>query len=190
MVSIDQGGRFPNPGPRVQCFECKDIIQSMYRHDFKWCQCKNIAVDGGGDYLKMSSKPGAIYTMIDQEETFFTEKETSDVAEKEKQNNKEVTMEDNVADILCNALDYLKEYQRGHSAEVLEVSSSNATLEKTIKDLKAVEILLEKGQIVIDIDDAWDTPLSTPGLSIDVQYIDAVRQIKEIRCCSNNQGDK
>jgi hypothetical protein len=94
-------------------------------------------------------------------------------------------MEDNVADILSNALDYLKEYQRGHSAEVLETSSSNATLEKTIKDLEAVETLLEKGQIVIDIDDAWDTPLSTPGLATDVKYADAVRRIKEV---SDNQG--
>ncbi len=39
-------------GRRVKCKLCNDVIQSMYRHDFKWCSCKKIAVDGGSDYLK------------------------------------------------------------------------------------------------------------------------------------------
>ncbi len=56
-----------NSGPKVKCLSCFDIIQSMYRHDFKWCSCKGIAVDGGGDYLKMSSQPGAKYEVLDDE---------------------------------------------------------------------------------------------------------------------------
>jgi hypothetical protein len=37
---------------RAQCLKCKQIIESKNRHDFVWCKCKSIAVDGGKDYLK------------------------------------------------------------------------------------------------------------------------------------------
>ncbi len=36
----------------VKCLLCGDTIESTYRHDFKWCSCKNIAVDGGLSYLR------------------------------------------------------------------------------------------------------------------------------------------
>lgn len=63
----DEEGRKANPGSKVKCLKCNDIIQSMYRHDFKWCSCKNIAVDGGGDYLKMSYQTGAQYEILQEE---------------------------------------------------------------------------------------------------------------------------
>ena len=53
-----------NPGNKVECLLCKDIIQSMHRHDFKWCKCKSIAVDGGADYLKLSYTKNARYKVI------------------------------------------------------------------------------------------------------------------------------
>ena len=37
---------------KVQCKKCGDIIESKTRHDFKWCKCKSVAVDGGYDYLR------------------------------------------------------------------------------------------------------------------------------------------
>jgi hypothetical protein len=37
---------------QIQCNHCQDIITSEYRHDFKWCKCGRVAVDGGKDYLK------------------------------------------------------------------------------------------------------------------------------------------
>lgn len=37
---------------KIQCNKCKDIIESKYVHDFKWCSCKSIAVDGGVEYLR------------------------------------------------------------------------------------------------------------------------------------------
>lgn len=37
---------------KVKCDLCGDVIESTHRHDFKWCSCKNVAVDGGKDYLK------------------------------------------------------------------------------------------------------------------------------------------
>jgi hypothetical protein len=44
-------------GPRVRCKVCGDVVQSMYRHDFKWCKGKHIAVDGGSAYLKLTGQP-------------------------------------------------------------------------------------------------------------------------------------
>ena len=37
---------------KIQCKKCKDIIESKHIHDFKWCDCKSIAVDGGLEYLR------------------------------------------------------------------------------------------------------------------------------------------
>lgn len=37
---------------KAQCLKCNDIIESTHRHDFKWCKCGAIAVDGGTAYLK------------------------------------------------------------------------------------------------------------------------------------------
>ena len=37
---------------KIQCNKCKDIIESKNVHDFKWCSCKSIAVDGGLEYLR------------------------------------------------------------------------------------------------------------------------------------------
>ena len=37
---------------KIQCKKCKDIIESKYVYDFKWCVCRNIAVDGGLEYLR------------------------------------------------------------------------------------------------------------------------------------------
>ena len=37
---------------KVKCNKCGDIIESTYTHDFKWCSCHNVAVDGGHSYLK------------------------------------------------------------------------------------------------------------------------------------------
>lgn len=37
---------------KIQCKKCNDIIESKDVHDFKWCTCKSIAVDGGLEYLR------------------------------------------------------------------------------------------------------------------------------------------
>ncbi len=37
---------------KVRCKRCKEVIESTSVHDFKWCKCKCIAVDGGKMYLK------------------------------------------------------------------------------------------------------------------------------------------
>ena len=37
---------------KIKCKKCGDIIESTYRHDFKFCKCGAVAVDGGIDYLR------------------------------------------------------------------------------------------------------------------------------------------
>lgn len=39
---------------RIRCKLCNEIIESTYTHDFKWCSCKKVAVDGGHSYLRRS----------------------------------------------------------------------------------------------------------------------------------------
>lgn len=36
----------------IRCKKCNSIIESVHRHDFKYCQCKKVGVDGGKDYLR------------------------------------------------------------------------------------------------------------------------------------------
>ena len=37
---------------RIRCNKCGDIIESTSVHDFKFCKCGAVAVDGGHDYLR------------------------------------------------------------------------------------------------------------------------------------------
>lgn len=37
----------------IQCQKCKDIIYSRAHHDFHWCSCHSVAIDGGFDYVKI-----------------------------------------------------------------------------------------------------------------------------------------
>lgn len=36
----------------AKCLECDTEIESVHRHDFKYCPCKAIAVDGGRAYRR------------------------------------------------------------------------------------------------------------------------------------------
>ena len=42
---------------RGKCLKCGDVIESKNRHDFVWCRCKSVAVDGGREYLKRVGNP-------------------------------------------------------------------------------------------------------------------------------------
>ena len=37
---------------QAKCLKCGDVITSSHRHDFVWCSCKSLAVDGGSWYTK------------------------------------------------------------------------------------------------------------------------------------------
>lgn len=36
----------------IRCKHCGEIIESTSVHDFKFCSCESVAVDGGHDYLR------------------------------------------------------------------------------------------------------------------------------------------
>jgi hypothetical protein len=37
---------------QAKCLKCGDEIYSAHRHDFKYCSCENIFVDGGMSYIR------------------------------------------------------------------------------------------------------------------------------------------
>ena len=37
---------------KIRCKRCGEVIESTDRHDFKFCKCGAVAVDGGHDYLR------------------------------------------------------------------------------------------------------------------------------------------
>lgn len=38
----------------IKCLKCGDIIYSRATHDFHWCTCNSVAVDGGFEYFKIA----------------------------------------------------------------------------------------------------------------------------------------
>ena len=53
---------------KAKCKLCGDIIESVYRHDFKWCSCHSIFVDGGKDYIRRGGKIENIIEMCEEVE--------------------------------------------------------------------------------------------------------------------------
>ena len=41
----------------ARCRRCETVIESRHRHDFVWCKCGAIFVDGGTDYLRAGGNP-------------------------------------------------------------------------------------------------------------------------------------
>ena len=37
---------------RIRCKSCDDIIESGHVHDFKYCKCGKVFVDGGKEYCR------------------------------------------------------------------------------------------------------------------------------------------
>jgi len=60
---------------RVRCNSCKEIITSEHQHDFRWCKCHSIAVDGGTAYLK---RCGDLEGYIDLSEYGYREREITE----------------------------------------------------------------------------------------------------------------
>ena len=36
----------------IRCKACEDVIESTHRHDFKYCKCGKVFVDGGLEYCR------------------------------------------------------------------------------------------------------------------------------------------
>ena len=37
----------------IKCNKCGDEIESTHRHDFKFCSCESVAIDGGLTYQRI-----------------------------------------------------------------------------------------------------------------------------------------
>lgn len=49
---------------KIRCNKCGDELESTSTHDFKWCKCNSVAVDGGLDYLRRVAKNKNDYTEL------------------------------------------------------------------------------------------------------------------------------
>lgn len=43
---------------RIKCKHCGQIIESKHVHDFNWCKCGKVFVDGGHEYLRRGFQNG------------------------------------------------------------------------------------------------------------------------------------
>lgn len=50
----------------IKCVKCEDEIWSRYTHDFRYCKCKAVAIDGGRSYTRIVGE------LKDWVEIFFT----------------------------------------------------------------------------------------------------------------------
>ena len=48
----------------ARCKLCDEVIYSKYQHDFKFCKCGAVAVDGGTAYIKRAIMPDGDYTEL------------------------------------------------------------------------------------------------------------------------------
>lgn len=46
----------------AKCLTCDTEIESVHRHDFKACQCGDLFVDGGKDYIRRGFKDASTFT--------------------------------------------------------------------------------------------------------------------------------
>lgn len=44
---VHDGVRYTQTKHAIQCKKCLDTIESKNRHDFKYCSCKAVGIDGG-----------------------------------------------------------------------------------------------------------------------------------------------
>ena len=45
----------------AHCLSCNKIIESEYTHDFVYCECGNVFVDGGKSYIRRGVKDTSMY---------------------------------------------------------------------------------------------------------------------------------
>lgn len=41
----------------IKCRKCLDTVFSRTHHDFRWCSCQSVAIDGGFSYMKITGNP-------------------------------------------------------------------------------------------------------------------------------------
>ena len=62
----------------IQCQNCKDIIFSRARHDFRSCNCGKVSIDGGFDYIRIAFSKECFGPEVFDYEVEATKKELYD----------------------------------------------------------------------------------------------------------------
>ena len=55
---------------QARCLKCGDVVRSKNRHDFRYCKCGNMHVDGGSWYIKRGAED---LSMIEEQSEFFAD---------------------------------------------------------------------------------------------------------------------
>ena len=50
---------------RIRCLHCLEIIESTHVHDFKYCGCGKVFVDGGREYCRYGYPGGNVEDHIE-----------------------------------------------------------------------------------------------------------------------------
>jgi len=52
----------------AKCLKCQEVIESKHRHDFKFCKCNSIFIDGGLDYVRFGGEKEDIELLTEYKE--------------------------------------------------------------------------------------------------------------------------
>ncbi|WP_242227503.1 hypothetical protein [Bacillus cereus group sp. BfR-BA-01315] len=52
----------------IQCRKCGDVIESKFTHDFKYCLCGSVGVDGGLEYARITGEPENVIELHEYED--------------------------------------------------------------------------------------------------------------------------
>jgi len=52
----------------ARCKKCDDVVESVHVHDFVWCKCGAMFVDGGKDYFRRGGDPLFIEDLSETDE--------------------------------------------------------------------------------------------------------------------------
>ena len=50
---------------KLKCLYCNDIIESKHQHDFRWCKCQSVFIDGGLEYRRIGGDLSVIQDMCE-----------------------------------------------------------------------------------------------------------------------------
>lgn len=66
---------------KIKCKKCGEIIESVSVHDFKFCKCGAVAVDGGHDYLRRCGNLEDFEDLSEYENIWFMKQAVMAMAE-------------------------------------------------------------------------------------------------------------
>lgn len=145
---------------RIRCKKCGDIIESEYTHDFKFCSCKNIFVDGGHDYCRWGGnlediEPLTKEVLIDKYDVLKIRMSKTAKEKIEAMEGKQYITCDNEKTLPCLMLYAWRYCQSRHFTQAIKSFGIDTTI---IKNMSIMPTYYLK-QIVDDIDEEyrrWD----------------------------------